>query len=322
VSVVLITGGSAGIGREIAQALARAGWCVFATSRRPQDAAPLPGVVYLPLDLHDPQSIHDCVQTVLARAGRIDALVNNAGLIGIASASEEASMEQVRQLFETNFFGVVSMVNAVLPVLRRQGGGHIVNISSALGLVVTPSFFSFYAASKHALEGYTEGLRYEVRPFNIRVALVEPGFTSTEIGETILPPQRPLDAYAETRQRVTRLDQAGIRYGAPPEDVARLVVRILNHPNPGLRHLSGADSQAILLLKRFLPYAVFERIVEFVFLSWRPRARGEGTPSLEELGAHRLLFHHATLKRILQAALAAAGALSLLGLAALRKKAD
>lgn len=309
--VVLVTGASTGIGRAIASLLAQKGYQVFGTSRKPDKTQAIPGVMFLPLDLTSAQSIENCIHEVMKRTGRIDVLVNNAGLLGPAGASEEMSIEAVRDLFEANFFGVVQMVNAVLPILREQGGGTIINISSTCGLVSAPPFFSFYAASKHALEGYTEGLRYEVQPFNIHVALVEPGYTSTEISATVAPPEHPSPAYQNTRERVTRLSQAGIKYGSPVDIVAQAVLKIINQSAPTLRHPTGSDSLAILIARRLLPYPLFERLVASMFFSWRPRTRPSAIPTPSELGlVHRSLFHNATLTRLLQLAGLAAASLA------------
>ena len=151
---ILITGGTSGIGRETALLLAAQGHRVFAAGRKPP-AQPLPGVTYVPLDVRSGESIAACMQAV---GGPLDVLVNNAGYVGPAGSSEEASLEDVRALFETNFFGVVQVTNAALPAMRERRSGLIVNVSSAGGLIAMPPFFGFYAASKHALEGYSESL--------------------------------------------------------------------------------------------------------------------------------------------------------------------
>ena len=311
--VVLITGASSGIGRATAQLLAQNGCRVFGTSRSPAKTRAIPGVTFLALDVHSPQSVQECVQAVLDQAGRIDALVNNAGLIGPGGASEETSLDQVRALFDTNFFGVVQVTNAVLPVMRQQRSGTIINISSAGGQVSAPPFFSFYAASKHAIEGYSEGLRYEVRPFNIQVAMIQPGYTSTEIGDSITPPDHPVADYVETRQRMLMIDRAGIRYGTPPGEVARTVLKILGQSRPALRNPVGSDGRAILLLKRFMPHPLFERLIEWMYLTWQPKCVTGDIPSPAELGLHRFLFHRPTRDLTLRAAAAALFAAAGLG---------
>src|SRR6185369_16991468 len=148
----------------------------FGTSRNPSGEATA-GVEMLPLDVRDDASVAACVAAVTARAGRLDLLVNNAGFEQ-AGALEELSLEEVRGQFETNFFGVVRMVKEVLPIMRGQRSGRIINVSSLTGLAATP-FMGIYSTSKFALEGYTEALRHEVRPLGIHVSQVEPGFLRT-----------------------------------------------------------------------------------------------------------------------------------------------
>jgi NAD(P)-dependent dehydrogenase (short-subunit alcohol dehydrogenase family) len=312
--IVLITGATGGIGRVTAQLLVEDGWRVFGTSRSPAEAGPIPGVTLLPLDVHSPESVCACVDSVLAQAGRIDALVNNAGIIGPAAASEEMDLDQAHALFETNFFGVVAVTNAVLPHMRAQGGGTIVFISSAGGRVAAMPFFSFYAASKHALEAYGEGLRYEVRRLNIKVALVEPGYTHTDILKNTTGPRHSLEAYEHTRQDILLLDQAGLRYGAPPQAAARAVLRALRSPDPALHYLAGSDSAWITALKCILPARLFEGLVDWMFFRWKPPPGSRSIPTPAGLGLRRILFHQPTRDLTIRGALAAglAGALAAL----------
>jgi NAD(P)-dependent dehydrogenase (short-subunit alcohol dehydrogenase family) len=281
--VILITGASSGLGLVTATYLAQQGHRVFGTSRNPVQAQ-IAGFTLLPLDVHSPASIAACLQTVLQQAGRLDVLINNAGLIGPVAASEETSVERVQALFETNFFGAVRMINAALPVLRRRGGT-IINVSSAVGLMAVPQFVSAYVASKHALEGYTETLRYEVRPFNIHVALVEPGYFKTNLAQSLETPEQPMDAYAIPRRQVATLNRLGIEHGRDPMLVARAIERILRQPAPGLRHAVGRDAQVMIAAKRLLPYAAFERIVEWIFLH-----DAERRPATSLTGVRRLLL--------------------------------
>ena len=170
--VVLVTGTSSGFGRAISVALAAAGHRVYGTTRA-SSAQSGPGVLPLALDVTRDDQVQAGVAQIMRDAGRIDALVNNAG-IGIAGAVEDFTIEEVKQQFDTNFFGVHRMCRAVLPHMRKQGSGHIVNMSSLGGIVSLP-FGSMYCASKFALEAYSEALRMEVRPFGIWVSLIEPG---------------------------------------------------------------------------------------------------------------------------------------------------
>ena len=175
--VALVTGASSGIGEAAARALVGAGFTVYGTSRRATPGEKRGEVVFLPLDVTDDESAAAAVREVLDRSGRIDVLVNNAGL-GVAGAAEESSVEQARALFETNVFGSIRMTRAVLPHMREQRSGRIINVSSIVGLIPVP-YMALYASSKHALEGYSESVDHEVREHGVRVLLVEPGFTKT-----------------------------------------------------------------------------------------------------------------------------------------------
>ncbi len=282
--VILITGASSGIGLVTAQYLAQQGYRVYGTSRNPAHAQ-AHGFMLLPLDVRSAESIQNCVNTIITEAGHLDVLINNAGFIGPGAASEELSLQQVKALFDTNFFGVVQMINTVLPILRRQGDGQIINVSSAAGVLTTPPFFSIYAASKHALEAYTEGLRYEVRPFNIRVSLVEPGYILSNIVQTIEPPQHALDVYAARRQQATTLDQLSLHAGRDPLIVAQTIAQILRSPAPRLRYVVGLDAQVMTTAKRLLPFKLLERYIEWLFLH-----NAERQPSTSLTGLRRLFL--------------------------------
>jgi NAD(P)-dependent dehydrogenase (short-subunit alcohol dehydrogenase family) len=183
--VALVTGASSGIGRAIVQLLAGQGMRVFGTSRSP-DAE------LIRLDVTDDASVTQAVQSVLQGTDHLDVLVNNAGY-ALVGALEETSIAEAQAQFDTNLFGVLRMIRAVLPAMRRQGSGRIVNISSVAGIVPLP-FQGIYAASKHALEGYTETLDHEVRQFGIRAALIEPTFTKTAIEVNSKTARESLDA--------------------------------------------------------------------------------------------------------------------------------
>lgn len=259
--VVLITGASSGIGRATAALLARSGYTVFGTSRQPS-APTLDGFRLVALDVTDDESVTRCVETVIAQAGRLDALINNAGTT-LPGAVEEIEIDAARDLFETNFFGAARMTRAALPHLRASRG-HIINISSGFGLAGLP-FDAYYSASKHALEGLTESLRQEVAPFGVRVALVEPGYFMSEINGNSRRATTGLAAYQEARERAHALFDRSVRQGGDPLDVARAVHRLLRMEHPPLRTLVGRDVAALALGKRVAPYALFERGFRLVY---------------------------------------------------------
>jgi NAD(P)-dependent dehydrogenase (short-subunit alcohol dehydrogenase family) len=230
--VALVTGVSSGIGREIAQLLAERGARVFGTVRDHRSTASVAGVELIHMDVTNDASVAEAVQSLLLRAGEIHALVNNAGY-ALLGGLEETSLSEAQQQFDTNFFGVLRVTQAVLPSMRRLGYGHIINISSILGLLPGP-YMGIYAASKHALEGYAETLDHEVRTFGIRAVLVEPAFTKTNLernGKTALS---TLDAYADQRKRMEKIFQQEIARGDEPRAVAEIVFRALTAPSPRL----------------------------------------------------------------------------------------
>ncbi len=241
--VALVTGVSSGIGREIARLLTERGLKVFGTSRRP-------GAGLIRLDVTDDGSVAEAVRSVLHQAGRIDVLVNNAGY-ALAGALEGTSIDEARQQFDTNFFGVLRVTQAVLPVMRRQGYGRIVNISSMNGLLPAP-YRGAYAASKHALEGYTETLDHEIRSFGIRALLVEPIFTKTNMGSNEIATLSTLDAYANQKRRVTEVIKQRIARGDEPRLVAEVVYRAVTAASPHLRYPVG-EGVKVSRLRRFVP---------------------------------------------------------------------
>ena len=201
--VVLITGASSGIGRAVAKAFAAKGFEVFGTSRNARTAEPIPGVELVELDVTDTASVAGAVATVIERAGRIDILVNNAGS-GVLGAAEESSVTQAQQLFDTNFFGLMRLTNEVLPHMRRQRGGRLINIGSVLGFLPQP-YGALYAATKHAVEGYSESLDHESREFGVRVSVVEPAYTRTSFDANMAQPDSPIDTYAASREHARKL---------------------------------------------------------------------------------------------------------------------
>jgi NAD(P)-dependent dehydrogenase (short-subunit alcohol dehydrogenase family) len=262
-NVVLISGGSSGIGRSTARLLAQRGFRVFGTSRHPAGAQIIPGVDMLPLDVRVDDSVRACIETVFSRAGRIDVLINNAGH-ELAGAVEELSSDEARAQFETNFFGIIRMVNAVLPSMRQRKRGHIVNVSSLSGLSPIP-FLGMYSASKFALEGYTEALRHEVKPFNIHVSMVEPAFLKTEMMNHRQVGANRIADYEPWRQRALCAIRGQEEKGPGPELVAETLLAIVSSPAPRLRYLIGKQAKLVARLRRFLPSDMYERGVRRTF---------------------------------------------------------
>jgi NAD(P)-dependent dehydrogenase (short-subunit alcohol dehydrogenase family) len=254
--VVLITGASSGVGQATARLLSQRGYKVFGTSRNPATAEPPPAVEMLPLDVRADDSVQACVEAVVNRGGQLDVLINNAGY-ELAGALEEISVEEARVQFETNFFGVVRMIDAVLPLMRRQKRGHIINVSSLSGLSPIP-FLGMYSASKFALEGYTEALRHEVRPFNIRVSMTEAGFLKTPMMHHRQHGVNRIAEYDPWRQRALNAIRAYEEKGPGSEVVAATLLEIVSSKTPRLRYLIGGQAKSVVRLRRFLPAGMYE----------------------------------------------------------------
>jgi NAD(P)-dependent dehydrogenase (short-subunit alcohol dehydrogenase family) len=284
--VALVTGASSGIGEAAAHELLGAGFSVYGTSRKAVAGEKRDGVVFLPLDVTDDQSAAGAVREVLERSGRIDVLVNNAGL-GIAGAAEESSIEQARALFDTNFFGAIRMTRAVLPQMREQGGGRIINLSSVLGLVPAP-FGALYAATKHAVEGYSESLDHEVREHGVRVLLVEPAYTRTSFDANSTPADQPLAAYAPRRHVAEGVIAEAIRDGDEPSVVGKVIVAAATDSRPKLRYPAGPLARRVSKLRRYVPSNLFDKQIRKINrLNGRPSAAsGKGTVTVGRVEDH------------------------------------
>jgi NAD(P)-dependent dehydrogenase (short-subunit alcohol dehydrogenase family) len=254
--VALVTGASTGIGRATAKALQNAGFRVFGTSRRAVSEKP-DGVTMLTCDVTDDASVAKLVDEVLAKAGRIDLLVNNAG-IGLLGGAEESSIAQAQALFDVNLFGVLRVTNAVLPIMRRQASGRIINMSSVLGLIPAP-YSALYSSTKHALEGYSESLDHELRAFGIRVVLVEPAYTRTSFEDNLTTPDRLLDVYDLARAGGKAIVREAMETGDAPEVVAETVVKAATAAVPRRRYAAGKMARHIGYLRRFAPEAAFDK---------------------------------------------------------------
>jgi NAD(P)-dependent dehydrogenase (short-subunit alcohol dehydrogenase family) len=261
--VVLITGASSGVGQATARLLAGQGYTVFGTSRTSTSAEPLPNLTMVALDVRSDASVAACVNAVSSQAGRVDVLVNNAGY-ELGGALEEHSIEDAKAQFETNFFGVVRMTKAVLPLMRRQKQGQIVNISSLSAFAPIP-FMGMYSASKFAVDGYTEALRQELKPLNIRVSQIEPGFLKSPMMDKRQVVAERIGDYELWRQRAFKAIRDAEEKGLSPERVAEAVSRVLASPTPRLRYLVGGQANFVARLKRFFPERAFEMGVRSTF---------------------------------------------------------
>jgi NAD(P)-dependent dehydrogenase (short-subunit alcohol dehydrogenase family) len=254
--IALVTGASSGIGEATAHRLATAGYKVYGTSRRGAQAGQR-SFEMLSLDVTSDASVDAAIEELMRLEGRIDLLVNNAGF-GVAPAgAEESSLAQARSIFETNFFGVVRMTRAVVPHMRRQGNGRIINIGSVLGFLPMP-YGALYAATKHAIEGYSESLDHELRVWGIRVSVIEPAYTKTQFDANFLEPDSKLDEYREVRTALAATLIDVMAAADPPGVVADVVLRAAKAVRPKLRYTAGRLATRLRLLRRFAPASVLD----------------------------------------------------------------
>ncbi len=271
--VAVVTGSSSGIGLLTAVELALSGYRVVATMRnldnrgRLEEAAQKAGVRdrldLRRLDITEFDSLAEAVDAMVRDYGRIDVLVNNAGFSS-AGFGEDMQLAEIRDQLETNFFGNVAMTKAVLPVMRKQKSGHIVQVSSIAGRAAPP-MIGTYAASKFALEGWSEAVRIEVHSLGIRVVLVEPGSYDTDIwtrnAKVSAGAFDPASPNRERSQRFSEFVKNTAKNRRDAREVAKLIVRIARHPNPKLRYLIGPDAKMQVWLKRILPWRTYERMI-------------------------------------------------------------
>jgi NAD(P)-dependent dehydrogenase (short-subunit alcohol dehydrogenase family) len=251
IKVAIVTGASSGIGAATAETLVKSGFKVYGTSRRGTQPGLWPFEM-LSLDVTSDVSVKAAVDEVIRREGRIDLLVNNAGFSLAAAGAEESSIEQAQSIFNTNFFGIVRMTRAVLPYMRNQKSGRIINIGSIVGFLPAP-YMTFYAATKHAVEGYSESLDHEVRTWGIRVTVIEPGGTSTQIDANATAADLPLDEYREAREIVGKRLALMIEKGDSPNQVAEVVQKAASAAQPRLRYTVGKEAMKLRFLRTFAP---------------------------------------------------------------------
>jgi NAD(P)-dependent dehydrogenase (short-subunit alcohol dehydrogenase family) len=278
--IALVTGASSGIGEATAKRLATAGYKVYGTSRRGAQAGHR-SFTMLPLDVTNDESVEAAVKEVIRQEGRIDLLVNNAGF-GVAPAgAEESSIDQAKAIFETNFFGLIRMTRAVVPHMRRQGNGRIINIGSVLGFLPMP-YGALYAATKHAVEGYSESLDHELRTRGIRVSIIEPAYTKTQFDANFLAPDSKLDEYREVRALLDKVLKQVMATADEPTVVADVVLEAAIADRPKLRYAAGGLANRLRLLRRFAPAGLVDAGIRKDLRLDAPTALLPRTPVLEK----------------------------------------
>jgi short-subunit dehydrogenase len=269
--VVFITGASSGVGNACASYLAMDGHSVYgtyhstkpSTKKRTDLQDPTSSITMIAMDVNDEISIKQGIQSIMKVENQIDVVINSAGY-ALAGALEDTSVEEAKDLFETNLWGIHRVIRAVLPIMRAQRSGWIINISSIAGIVPLP-FQSFYCASKFALEGMTEALRMEVRDFGIHVVLIEPGDLATQFTDNryLAMESQSESAYSQKFRRALKIIETEERQGYSPESVAQVVRKIVKHPAPKLRYCVGSPLQkSSIWLKKILPDSLFEWIIK------------------------------------------------------------
>lgn len=254
--VILITGVSSGIGRATAMHFTKQGCRVFGTARNPAKAQPIPGVELVEMDICDDASIQLGVQSIIAQAKRIDVLVNSAG-VTLLGAAEETSITEAKTLFDTNLFGLLRTIKAVLPHMREQRSGRIVNVSSVLGFLPAP-YMALYSASKYAVEGLSETLDHELRQFGIRVALVEPSFTKTNLDLNAPQTASRIPDYSKELSIVSQAIQSNVQKAPEPDGVAATIVDAALGAWK-MRHTPKGEASRLAMLRRFMPAGPVEK---------------------------------------------------------------
>ncbi|MEN8125053.1 MAG: SDR family oxidoreductase [Bacteroidota bacterium] len=257
--VVLITGASSGIGKVTAEFLTQKGYKVYGTSRNPKEN--ISNFKLIALDLNEAESIQNAIQLILKKEGKIDILVNNAGT-GITGPVEETPTDEIRKTFETNFFGVIEVIKAVLPHMRKQKSGLIINVTSIAGYMGLP-YRGIYSAAKSALERVTETIRMEVKKFGIEVTNIAPGDFATNIAAgRYHTPVFKNSAYKDSYQKNLDLMDEHVNSGGDPIEIAKKIYKIIQAPNPKIHYKVGSFIQKFsIILKQILPNKIYEYLI-------------------------------------------------------------
>ena len=266
--VALVTGSSSGIGYETSLALAREGYFTYATMRDLKKEAVIKKIAeeenlplkVIELDVDNDDSVQNAVKTIIEEKQRIDVLVNNAGW-GIWGTAEDVSIEEFRAQFETNFFSVVRMIQKVAPIMRKQGTGDIVNISSIAGRIGFP-VSTAYISSKFAIEGLSESLRYELGPFGVNVIIIEPGVIKTNFFDSMKTAKKADDTYKEITEKVISGVRMMAEMGTPPKEVANVIIKSLKDEKPLPRYVVGNDAAMFLEAKKMKTDIEFENYLK------------------------------------------------------------
>ncbi len=259
--VVLITGGSSGIGKSIGIYLSEKGYQVYGTTRDPKNHAGFNAFELIQLQVKSPESALSAIEEVISREERLDVLINNAG-VGITGPIEETPHEEILNVFDTNFHGPLHMMKAVLPQMRKQGGGLIINITSIAGYMGLP-FRGYYSASKGALGLITEALRMETKKFGVSITNIAPGDFATNIAAgRYHAPVIKGSPYEQEYGKSLELINEHVSAGGDPQQVAKMVYRVIQKKNPKVHYLVGAFTQKLsIVLKKILPSKVYERLL-------------------------------------------------------------
>jgi len=268
--VAIVTGSSSGIGYETALVLARNGFRTYATMRNLEKAKAISDISKseklslhtIKLDVTDEKSVNEAIKTIKSDAGRIDVLVNNAGY-GLAGSLEDLLMNEIKAQYETNVFGLIRVTQAVLPIMREQKSGIIVNISSIGGKMAIP-LQSPYHGTKFAVEGLSESIAYELEPFGIKIVIIEPGAIKTNFDTGMVVAQKnqnPSSPYYKSMQKLQSSINSVFKNGTPPAKVAEVILNAITTPNPNLRYTVGEDAALLAQKRKELPDSEFQKLV-------------------------------------------------------------
>jgi short-subunit dehydrogenase len=258
--VILITGVSSGFGKACAEFLSQKGYKVYGTFRKPDEETKSYEIIQM--DVNNDNSVKLCIRHIIEKEGRIDVVVNNAGF-GIAGSIEDTSIEEFKSQFETNLFGALCVCHEVLPIMRNQKSGHIINICSIAGSIGVP-FQGAYSASKSALQSLTEVMRMEVKPLGIHVSLIDPGDFKTSLSENRIKTKESQSnpTYTDRFLKALNTMEEEERKGCDPKKLAILVDKIINNPSPRLRYIIGPAMEIFAVrIRKFMPSKLFEKLI-------------------------------------------------------------